>query len=191
MGILPECQGLDIRLREKLKSKVEGAVLGLSYVRKLNFDKLKHHIACFAASSHDLFLDYHKLMWIYDEVVHKHGGELKYCVLGMDFYRLWYDLSMSAYKERMMCMYHKLHCVHHFHELDAALGVFHACTPDSMRKDTWDVLRELQKLYAFPILDLSEHSAFEKKHFADCAHLNDDGADLATELLNLYMDEIW
>ena len=285
MGILPECQGLDIRFREKLKSKVEGAVLGLSYVRKLNFDKLKHHIACFAASSHDLFLDYHKLMWIYDEVVHKHGGELKYCVLGMDFYRLWYDLSMSAYKERMMCMYHKLHCVHHFHELDAALGryeedlkiceellvenymdqeyhresqihekreanvydpteeeyqrdisilkghvfhkpyphtfcenvgilekilkfsrlrniqilvyippftkVFHACTPDSMRKDTWDVLRELQKLYAFPILDLSEHSAFEKKHFADCAHLNDDGADLATELLNLYMDEIW
>lgn len=121
LGLLPECQELDIKFREKLKSKVEGVVLGLSYERKLNYRKLKHNLVCFAASSHDLFLDYHKLKWIYDEVVYKYGGDMKYCVLGMDFYRLWYDLSMSGYKRRMMCMYHKLHCVHHFHEFDAFL----------------------------------------------------------------------
>lgn len=118
--ISPECAYLESKLNQKIKEGIEGAVTGLSYEQRgINFDKLKRNLACLATPSQDLYLDYKNFLWLYDEVVNKRKGILKYCVIGMDFYRLWYDLSMSDSKKmRMLFFYKRLKCVHHFHDLD-------------------------------------------------------------------------
>lgn len=126
-GILPECHYMFMTIKERLETdpnQVEGAVLGLSYERMLDYERLERNLVCMAASSHDLFLDYQKLLWLYHEVAEKRNGNIRYCVIGMDFYRLWYDLSLSNYKGRMMSVYHELHCLHHFHNWDQLISKY-------------------------------------------------------------------
>lgn len=122
-GISPECAYLELKLKQKLKSGVEGAVTGLSYEQRgIKFDKLKRNLVCLATPSQDLYLDYKNFLWLYDEVVNRKNGILKYCVIGMDFYRLWYDLSKSDSKKiRMLFFYKRLKCIHHFHDWDSHL----------------------------------------------------------------------
>lgn len=121
-GISPETAYLESKLMEKLSHKVEGAVTGLSYEQRgINYDEIGRNLVCLAAPSQDLYLDYHNFVWLYDEVVNQRKGSMKYCVLSMDFYRLWYDLSMSDAKIRMLCFYKRLRCVHHFHDFDSHL----------------------------------------------------------------------
>lgn len=121
-GIIPECADLDLKLKQKLKSGIEGAVTGLSYKQRgINFDKLKRNLVCLATPTQDLYLDFKNFLWLYDEVVNRRNGKLKYCVIGMDFYHFWYDLSKSDRKIRMLFFYKRLKCVHHFHDRDSYL----------------------------------------------------------------------
>lgn len=69
--------------------------------------------------------------------------------------------------------------------------IFNEFTDKEMKKATWDVLRELNEIYEFDILDLSDSPSFVDEYFADWCHLNRNGAELATELLNEYMRKIW
>lgn len=118
-GISPQTVYLDLELNRKLEMGIEGAVTGLSYEQRgLDYSKIKRNLACLAAPSQDLYLDYKNYVWLYDEAVNKRNQKLKYCVIGMDFYRLWYDLSKSDAKIRMLCFYNKLKCVHHLHDFN-------------------------------------------------------------------------
>ncbi len=285
--ISPEKMYLDIKLRQKMELGIEGVVTGLSYEQRgINFDKIRKNFACLATPGQDLFLDYHNFLWAYKETSFKRKVEIKYCIVGMNFYKLWYDLSLSSNQDNMLCFYKRLKCAHHFHKMDLWLlkyeenlkvceeimvenymdidynsnfhpelyykevnkqyemsdevykrdgeevkkvfhkpypltfeenvgilemflkflyihniktlvyippfpKIFNDFTPQNMKETTWEVLLKLKEKYEFHILDLSEDKAFENKHFADWSHLNINGANLATEILNNYMEEIW
>lgn len=80
--ISPESAYLDLNLRQKIENGCEGAITGLSYEQRgINYEKLNRPLACLAAPSQDLFLDYHNFMWFYDEVAVKRGRPVKYCVI--------------------------------------------------------------------------------------------------------------
>lgn len=288
-GISPETAYLDMKLRREISSgRIQGAVTGLSYQQKgLDFDKIKRNLVCLAAPSQDLYLDYHNIQWLYNETVCKRRGVLKYCVAGMDFYRLWYDMSLSSSRRiRMLAFYRRTGCMHHFHDMDVNLikaeedlqacnelmiedymdkdyvysfrperyygknyeryemtketysrdseevkrifnkpyphtfqenigileqyfkylymhniktlvyippfpAVFNEFTPADMKEITWNVLTEYQVKYKYDILDLSEDKRFTDSYFADWSHLNSYGAEMAVNILNEYMDEIW
>lgn len=120
--ISPETAYLEFKIHKQLNDKAEGAVTGLSYEQRgIDFDKVGRNLVCLAAPSQDLYLDFKNFIWLYDEVVYKRKGNIKYCVIGMDFYRLWYDLSLSEGKIRMLCFYRRLRAVHHFHDFDSLL----------------------------------------------------------------------
>lgn len=120
----PEGAYLDIKLRQKIESGIQGAVTGMSYEQRgLNYDKLERNLACLANPSQDLYLDYHNFLWLHDEIVHKRHQDLKYCILGMDFYRLWYDMSMSPEKQnRMLFFYNRIKCLHHYYKVAGVLA---------------------------------------------------------------------
>lgn len=122
-GISPETAYLDMKLRKEISADTQGAVTGISYQQKgLDFNKIKRNLVCLAAPSQDLYLDFHNFKWLYDEVVCKRQGNLKYCVLGMDFYRLWYDMSLSSSRRiRMLAFYKRTRCMHHLHDMDVNL----------------------------------------------------------------------
>lgn len=60
-----------------------------------------------------------------------------------------------------------------------------------MQKRTHNVINEFQKKYNFDILDLTYDKGFSDELFCDWSHLNAEGANLATEKINCYMDKIW
>ena len=70
-------------------------------------------------------------------------------------------------------------------------AVFNEFTPADMKEITWNVLTEYQVKYKYDILDLSEDTRFTDSYFADWSHLNSYGAEMAVNILNEYMDEIW
>ncbi len=285
--ISPETMHLDMKLRDKINMGIEGAVTGLSYEQRgINYEKIGKNLACLAAPSQDLFVDYHSFLWLYQEVARQRKGIIKYCVIGMDYYRFWYDLSLSKEGERMLCFYGRIGRMHNYHAMDGLVAgykeyqencaelmvrdymekdycntfhpervyvkdkqqykmseeaykrdseeikkVFHKPYPGTfeenvgilecylkflnlhnvkaliyippfprifneftsvdMKNTTLDVLSRLAKMYEFDMLDLSEDGLFSNEHFSDWSHLNCYGADLATELLNGYMEEIW
>lgn len=118
--ISPESAFLDLKLRQNVNKGFEGVVTGLSYEQRgINYNKLEKNIICLAAPSQDLYLDYNNFLWVYREVVKKRKEDLRYCIIGMDYYRLWYDLSLSEQNNsRMLCFYKRLGCLHHYHEMD-------------------------------------------------------------------------
>ena len=119
--ISPEIKYLCMELERQFQKSgkdIEGAVTGLSYEQVgLNYKALAKNLACLASPAQDLYLDYHRFIWLYHEITRKYHGTIKYCIIGMDFYRLWYDLSMSNEKGRMLLFYKYLHCLHHCHEM--------------------------------------------------------------------------
>lgn len=117
--ISPESAYLELNLKQRLQEGAEGMVTGLSYQQRgLNLDNIGWNIVCLATPSQDLFVDYHSLMWAYKKIM-INGRKTKYCVLGMDFYRLWYDMSLSEENQIRMLVYYKgLRDMHHFHQMD-------------------------------------------------------------------------
>lgn len=69
--------------------------------------------------------------------------------------------------------------------------IFRENTEISMKRTTRNFIFELQDLYHFNILDLTDDPDFTDDLFFDWCHLNAVGADLATEKLNSYMNKIW
>lgn len=113
---------LNMKLRKNLESGIEGVVTGMSHEQRgINFERLDGKFACLATPSQDLYLDYHKFLWVYEDVVKKREGNINYCIIGMNFYRLWYDLSLSVEHERMLCQNVREKYLHHFHDKDKEL----------------------------------------------------------------------
>lgn len=124
--ISPESAYLDRKLRKKAAAGgLEGVVTGLSYhERGIIFDKLDKNMVCLATPGQDLFLDYHNFLWFYRKTLSRQET-FKYCIIGMDFYRLWYDLSLSPEnRHRMLFFYRRLKNVHHFHSADSLLSQY-------------------------------------------------------------------
>lgn len=287
--ISPESAFLDLKLRQKIEEGIDGVVTGLSYEQRgINFNSINNRLVCLATPSQDLYVDYKSFLWVYNEVVVKRGKRLKYCIIGMDFYRLWYDLSLSPENNaRMLCYYKRLRTMHHWHDMDCQLSkydedlkicdelmienymdydychnfhpelyyekevleqyypsqeeylrdsneikkvfdkpypltfqentgilerylkflclheikvliyippfpeIFNTFTSDEMKQSTLNVLSSLKEKYEFDFLDLSDDKRFTSENFADWSHLNSSGANLATEILNSFMDNIW
>ncbi len=118
--ISPESAYLELKLRKNIDKGFEGVLTGLSYEQRgINYNKLEKNIVCLATPSQDLYLDYKNFLWVYEEIVNKRKGKIKYCIIGMDYYRLWYDLSLSPVNNvRMLCFYKRLKCLHHYHGMD-------------------------------------------------------------------------
>ena len=280
-GISPEAAYMRVKL-EKQRC-IKGAVTGLSYEQVgINWERLDRNLCCLASPSQDLFVDYKKFVWLHKTF----GNHLKYCVIGMTDYALWYDLSLSRGKIRMLSSYDMIKDVHNFHDFDKLLimwdeyknvlgdllidnyseleyienfqpekklvpntdqyvecdsnrekdieeikrifskpyektfienkGILEAFLtylkmnnikallyfppfPDIfkrnigsiMQKRTHNVINEFQKKYNFDILDLTYDKGFSDELFCDWSHLNAEGANLATEKINCYMDKIW
>ena len=66
----------------------------------------------------------------------------------------------------------------------------HEVSNSIMQKRTHNVINEFQKKYNFDILDLTYDKGFSDELFCDWSHLNAEGANLATEKINCYMDKI-
>ena len=122
--ISPETMHVNMGLKQKIKYGIEGVVTGLSYEQRgIKFEKICKNMACLAAPSQDLFLDYHSFLWIYKKLERQKKCQIKYCIIGMDFYRLWYDLSLSSEdKIRMLCFYERTGCTHHYHDMDSMVA---------------------------------------------------------------------
>lgn len=170
--ISPESAYLDMALRRKIKDGIEGAVTGLSYQQRgIHFEKLEKKLACLAAPSQDLFVDFHKFVWLYNQAAQKQE-RIKYCIIGMDFYRLWYDLSLSSQRERMLCFYQYSESMHHNHEWDAWLKNYHEdfnicgqlMVEDYMEKDYCNCFHPQRVEWD----RTSEYKADEKTYQADC-----------------------
>lgn len=110
--ISPETAYWDKKLRQSLGSR-KGYVTGLSYEQRgIIWDKIGFGLGCLAAPSQDLFVDILSYMEVYNKTKKKYGVELQYCVLGLSFYALWYDLSLSQ-AHRMLCFYDRIKTLHH------------------------------------------------------------------------------
>jgi hypothetical protein len=85
----------------------------MSYVlRGINVEHLHRKTICMAAASQDLFYDYEMLKYILQR---ENSSDLKFCVLGLAPYELWYDMSMS--KETMArstYYYPQVKTMHHY-----------------------------------------------------------------------------
>lgn len=69
--------------------------------------------------------------------------------------------------------------------------IFNEFTSAEMRETTLKVLSQLEEKFGLDLLDLSNDERFTDHYFADWCHLNCKGADMATDLLNDYMEKIW
>ncbi|MCM1326535.1 MAG: hypothetical protein NC094_04505 [Bacteroidales bacterium] len=112
--ISPETAYYDKKLYDTLGMK-KGYVTGLSYEQRgISWEEINNDLGCLAAPSQDLFVDTLSYMEVYHIVKEKYGVALQYCVLGMSFYALWYDLSLSAGASRMLCFYDRIGTLHHY-----------------------------------------------------------------------------
>ncbi len=93
---------------------------------ELIYVNIGRNLACLAMLSQDLFLDYHNFLCFCQEVERQWKGLIKYCVIGMDFYRLWYDLSLSEERMRMLCFYGRTGCMHNYHDMDSLVNSYGA-----------------------------------------------------------------
>lgn len=83
------------KTRVEVKSAI-GVVCGMSYEQKgIEYESLEHRLMCLAGPSQDIYTDYYRFMWAYNEIVNIQNRKIEYCVIGMNDYRLWWDLSLE------------------------------------------------------------------------------------------------
>ena len=52
-------------------------------------------------------------MWAYNEIVNIQNRKIEYCVIGMNDYRLWWDLSLGTQSLRMLGFYPQIKKIHY------------------------------------------------------------------------------
>jgi hypothetical protein len=110
-GLSPERY---VILKDNLKKKeYRGIIVGMSYVQRgINQERLKWATVCMAAPSQDLYFDYEMLKYILGQ---KTSSQVKFCIMEVAPYELWYDMSLS--KETMVrsvYYYPQVKSMHHF-----------------------------------------------------------------------------
>ena len=122
--ISPETAYYDMKLKKNMKTGVEGALCGMSYeANGVDCEKIEN-LACLAAPSMDLFCDYYSFLWLYEAMLIKQKTQIKYCLIGMNYYKLWFDLSLSSRRSVMLSHYEKLGDMHHCHDFDGLLSSY-------------------------------------------------------------------
>ncbi len=91
-----------------------GVVCGMSYEQKgIEYESLEHRLMCLAGPSQDIYTDYYRFMWAYNEIVNIQNRKIEYCVIGMNDYRLWWDLSLGTQSLRMLGFYPQIKKIHY------------------------------------------------------------------------------
>lgn len=111
--ISPETATLCRKTRVEVKSAI-GVVCGMSYEQKgIEYESLEHRLMCLAGPSQDIYTDYYHFMWAYNEIVNIQNRKIEYCVIGMNDYRLWWDLSLGTQSLRMLGFYPQIKKIHY------------------------------------------------------------------------------
>lgn len=115
VGVSPESAKVEYEASKKLDI-AEGIVTGMSYVQRgIDCSSLHRNFICLAKPSSDYYIDFQELLWAYHELEVKRKRKLKYCILDVSYYRLWYDSSKGTTN---LTIYHSLlrrDCLHHYH----------------------------------------------------------------------------
>ena len=104
---------------QQIKNKIEvttaaGVVCGMSYEQKgICYERLARDIMCLAGPSQDLYTDYYRFLWAYDEITDRQKRRMEYCIIGMSAYRLWWDLSRGSQSLRVLGFYPQTKKLHH------------------------------------------------------------------------------
>ena len=75
--------------------------------------RLARDIMCLAGPSQDLYTDYYRFLWAYDEITDRQKRRMEYCIIGMSAYRLWWDLSRGSQSLRVLGFYPQTKKLHH------------------------------------------------------------------------------
>ncbi len=82
------------QIKKKEVTTAAGAVCGMSYEQKgICYESLARDIMCLAGPSQDLYTDYYRFLWAYNEITVRQKRRMEYCIIGISAYRLWWDLS--------------------------------------------------------------------------------------------------
>lgn len=111
--ISPETAALCRKTRMEVKDAI-GVVCGMSCEQKgIEYEHLEQKLMCLAGPSQDIFVDYYRFLWAYNEIVNIQNRKMEYCVIGMNDYRLWWDLSLGMQSLRMLGFYPQTGRLHH------------------------------------------------------------------------------
>ena len=87
--ISPEATYQQIKNKKEVTTAA-GVVCGMSYEQKgICYERLARDIMCLAGPSQDLYTDYYRFLWAYDEITDRQKRRMEYCIIGMSAYRLW------------------------------------------------------------------------------------------------------
>lgn len=110
-GISPERYDLLRKFELEKKDDIRRMVLGLSYTQRgINVERLFMKTVCMGAPSQDLFYDYHMCKYVCEQCTN-----MKFCIIGVSPYSLWYDMSLSEQtKFRSIYYYEQTKKLHNF-----------------------------------------------------------------------------
>lgn len=108
----PERYNLYMQYMRCDKQDMVGLILGMSYIQRgTNLKRFVYPTCSLAAPTQDLFCDFGMCRY----AIEKTGlTNLRYCIIEVNPYRLWYDLSLSINKKRMIYYLPQLENMHHF-----------------------------------------------------------------------------
>lgn len=122
--ISPEATYQQIKNKKEVTTAA-GAVCGMSYEQKgICYERLARDIMCLAGPSQDLYTDYYRFLWAYDEITDRQKRRMEYCIIGMSAYRLWWDLSRGSQSLRVLGFYPQTKKLHHLDWAEDAAGVW-------------------------------------------------------------------
>lgn len=111
--ISPEATYQQIKNKKEVTTAA-GVVCGMSYEQKgICYERLARDIMCLAGPSQDLYTDYYRFLWAYDEITDRQKRRMEYCIIGMSAYRLWWDLSRGSQSLRVLGFYPQTKKLHH------------------------------------------------------------------------------
>lgn len=116
--ISPEATCQTIRAK-KAAEKAIGVVCGMSYEQRgITYENLTKNLMCLAGPSQDIYTDYYRFLWAYSEIVQRQRRKIEYCFIGMNAYRLWWDLSLGSQSLRVLGFYSQTKRLHHLDKLN-------------------------------------------------------------------------
>lgn len=103
------------------KSALECIILGMSYMREgINTKRFCKPALNFSSTAQDIFYDFEMCKYVCAD-----AGNIKYCILGISPYELWYDMSKSpAARKRISYYFPQISDYHHWVEGETQLERF-------------------------------------------------------------------
>ncbi len=126
-----------------------GIATGISYIlRAIDFEKLDYKTASLTSPGQDLFYDFEMFKWAMQDSACQN---VKYCILGLNYYCFQYDLSKShKFGIRSLCYYPQTLQLHHYYTKEDSIRFFDVMKqvlPEFMKENHVDILFEHYKRY--------------------------------------------